>query len=164
MEKGSHIYTRISSTIGTLALIVPTLWSFYHLFCDPLFHWWWSGPDPSVCRYHDVPCQGWFSIHTIARGVRQGCSWLHWLWGKVPPVLAPLSPVVLGVASAGCCSQPVAPPNWHPEKETRWRLCLKRKSSVKLLYILYRDDGFQYLCSVWTSEKLNWVVSQPALS
>ena len=117
MEKGSHIYTRISSTIGTLALIVPTLWSFYHLFCDPLFHWWWSGPDPSVCRYQDVPCQGWFSIHTIARGLRQGCSWLHWLWGKVLPVLAPLSPVVLGVASAGCCSQPMAPPNWHPEKK-----------------------------------------------
>ena len=129
MEKGSHIYTRISSTIGTLALIVPTLWSFYHLFCDPLFHWWWSGPDPSVCRYQDVPCQGWFSIHTIARGVRQVCSSLHWLWGKVPPVLAPLSPVVLGVASAGCCSQPVAPPNWHPEKKrdegSAWRESLQ---------------------------------------
>jgi hypothetical protein len=86
------------------------------------FPWGWLGcacacADTPVRRYQDVARQGRVSVHTVARGVRQGRPSLRWLRGEVRPVLAPLGPVVLGVPSAGRCSQPLAPPNWPPEEE-----------------------------------------------
>lgn len=74
-------------------------------------------PDPSVRGDEDVPREGRVAVHPVAGGVRESRRPLRGLRAPVRALLAPLGPVVPGVAAAGLGPQPVAPPGRHPEQK-----------------------------------------------